>query len=407
MSDPVELFARFARICGEVQRKAIELENHPDRRKQLRRFSAREVAAVLKLAPGQLRGLLRQEGFPRGSTGAGRRRTFAIADVHAARAWLRQAGGGERLAAPRDRERERLPVVTFVNFKGGSGKTTSATHFAQYMALGGYRVLLVDLDPQASATALFGLAPASDVDERQTFAAWVRRSGAAPVAARSVIRPTYWPGLDLVPASIGLQHAEYELVGRLVQDRAFPFYAQLQELIDAVGDPYDVVVCDCRPDVGMLTINALITSTGLVIPVPPSMIDFASSGEFFRFMAEVAADLRGSLGRGAMRYDFVRVLTTKYRQTDRNQAEIVRWKRAFFGDAVLPEPMVDTAVLDAAGIVKETLYEFEPAGGSRRTYERGLAAMNAVNAAIEAELLAAWGRPGHGCRPGHQQGKAA
>lgn len=392
MSDPVEMFARYASICREVQRKAIELENHPDQRKHLRHFSAREVADILGVSQSHLRNLVRSEGFPEGLTAKNGRRTFSIEEIHAARAWLAQSTGSARYSPGRRPESEPLQVVTFVNFKGGSGKTTSAVHFAQYLALNGYRVLLVDLDPQASATALFGLAPATEVDEATTFAGWVRRD--AKDRKAPPVQPTYWPNLDLIPSSIGLQHAEYELMGRLLQDRAFPFYAQLQELIGAVGDGYDVVVCDCRPDVGMLTINALIAATALVIPIPPSMIDFASSGEFFRFMSEVADDLRGNLGGDVMHYDFVRVLTTKYRQTDRNQAEIVRWKKAFFQEAVLDSPMVETAVIDAAGIVKESLYEYEPQG-SRRTYDRGLDAMNEVNAALEAEVLAVWGRARH------------
>jgi chromosome partitioning protein len=92
-----------------------------------------------------------------------------------------------------------------------------------------------------------------------------------------------------------------------------------------------------------------------------------------------------------MAYDFVRILTTKYRPTDRNQSEMVSWTRALFGMAVLEKAMVETAVMDAAGILKETLYEYEPSG-NRRTYERGLEAMSRVNAALEAELLRVWGR---------------
>jgi chromosome partitioning protein len=389
--DVESLFQRFAGLCREVQQKAIELENHPDKRKSLRRFSARETAEILGISPSHLRNLVREPPFPQGAIGSGGRRSFSLAEIQAARAWLHHTTGHPRYAPRRRRPDEKLQVVTFVNFKGGSGKTTSAIHFAQWLALQGYRVLLADLDPQASATALFGLAPATEVDDGITFAAWLRREAIDPKLARGLVRSTYWQGLDLLPANIGLQHAEYELVGRLLQQRDWPFYAQLGALLDELAPDYDVVICDCRPDVGMLTINALLAATGLVVPMPPSMIDFASSGEFFRFMAEVAADLRAHLSASAMAYDFVRILTTKYRPTDRNQSEMVSWTRALFGMAVLEKAMVETAVMDAAGILKETLYEYEPSG-NRRTYERGLEAMSRVNAALEAELLRVWGR---------------
>ena len=391
IEEPARLFADYARFCRDVQRRAIEFENQPERRKHLRAFNGREVADILGISQSHLRNLVRDQNFPQGVVSSNGRRSFAIEDIHAARLALYQLTGNPRYNPRRQpRVGEKLQVVTFVNFKGGSGKTTSATHFAQYLALNGYRVLLIDLDPQASATALFGLAPALEVEEQATFAGWVRGERTT-ARADAIACSTYWPNIDLIPATIGLQHVEYELVGRLARQRDYPFYAELLGLVGVLEDRYDVVVCDCRPDVGMLTINALIAATALVIPIPPSMMDFASSGEFFRFMSEVVEDLKLALGDKVMTYDFVRVLTTKYRPADRSQSDIVRWMSAIFKDTALQYQMLETAVIDAAGIVKETLYEYEPTS-NRRSYERGLEAMNRVNAALEDELLAVWGR---------------
>jgi len=384
------LFERYAEVCRAIQRKAIELENHPERKKQLRLFQAREAAEVLGISPSHLRNLVRTDGFPSGSVTSNGRRLFAIEDIQAARAWLARTTQNPRYR-PGRQAGQPLKTVTFLNFKGGSGKTTSAVHFAQFMTLHGYRVLLVDLDPQASATSLLGLAPHADVTPEDTFAGWIRRdvNESASALAAALPRHTHWPGLDLLPAAIALQHAEYELMGRLINDRSYPFYDELRQLTAYLDARYDLVVCDCRPDVGMLTINALIAATGLVVPMPPSMIDFASSGEFFDFMAGIVRDFHDSVSAGVMDYDFVRILTTKHRPSDKNQAEIVAWKHAFFREAVLDEIMVETAVLDAAGLVKETLYEFEPPS-NRRSYDRALQAMNASNRAIEAELRKAW-----------------
>ena len=393
MDNVVASFERYARLCREVQERAIALENHPEQRKRLRRFPAREVAEILGISASHLRNLVREPGFPQGELHGGGRRSFTLDDLAAARTWLHRATGNSRYAFRGRRGPDRLQAVAFVNFKGGSGKTTSASHFAQWLVLQGHRVLLVDLDPQASATALLGLAPAVDIAEEDTFAAWIRREvdDEEAALAERLVRRTYWPGLDLLPANIGLQHAEYDLVGNLLRHRDWPFYAQLKSLLDRLEPSYDVAVIDCRPDVGMLTINALIAATGLVVPIPPSMIDFASSGEFFRFMAEIARDLRQHLSARIMTYDFIRVLTTKHRSTDRNQAEMISWTRALFGEAVLENSMLETSLMDAAGLLKETLYEYEPVG-NRRSYERGLEAMNAVNRSLEQEILRAWGR---------------
>ena len=403
MIDIEGMFKGYADVCSEVQRRAVAMENHPDRQKRLRHFPLREVAEYLSLSQSHLRTLLRENAdFPRGASGDTGRKNFLAEEIHEAREWLWKSTGNTRYRRHRDPSLgEKLQVVSFVNFKGGSGKTTSSTHFAQYLALHGYRVLLVDLDPQASATALFGIHPDTEVAEDETFAGWVRRSETRPDAegverdrapgevARGMVRKTYWPGLSLVPASIALQNAEFELISRIRSENAF--FRELSGFLNEISDDYDIVVCDCRPDVGVLTINSLVAATGLVVPIPPQMIDFASSGEFFRFMSEIARDFRRNVSRDMMNYDFVRILTTKYKPADRSQTAIVNWERALFSDAVLEHPMVDTAMMDSAGILKETLYEFEPTG-NRRTYERALEAMNLVNGAIEAELLQVWGR---------------
>ncbi|WGF90733.1 AAA family ATPase [Marinivivus vitaminiproducens] len=397
MTGYAERFEWYASVCHSVQQRAIELENQPDKRKGLRMFAPKEVAAILGISPGHLRNLHREPNFPPGRSAGNGRRSYSIDDLHAARAWLFDQTNSARYdPSRRENEGEKLQTIAFVNFKGGSGKTTSATHFAQYLALHGYRVLLIDLDPQASATALFGLHPDTDVAPEATFAGWTRRDDDADAAslAKRMPQTTYWPRLDLIPASLALQQVEYELVGTLLAQRRYPFYDQLRQLLAHVSERYDVVVCDCRPDVGMLTLNALIAATGLVVPMPPSMIDFASSGEFFRILAQIARDLT-EVAPGALAYDFVRVLITKHKMADRNQEAIVAWQRAHFGGSALDAPMLETALVDAAGILKETLYEYEPEG-NRQTYQRGLTAMNRVNASLEAELLRVWGRSATG-----------
>ena len=96
-------------------------------------------------------------------------------------------------------------MVAFANFKGGSAKTTGSVHCAQYLALQGYRVLMVDLDSQGSATAQFGLDPSNEVGADNSFAAWtVAREDGRFLDPRSLCQRTYWPGIHLVPAGAAL-----------------------------------------------------------------------------------------------------------------------------------------------------------------------------------------------------------
>ena len=100
-----------------------------------------------------------------------------------------------------------MQVLSVVNFKGGSGKTTTAAHLAQYLALTGHRVLAIDLDPQASLSALHGIQPELDKNP-SLYEALRYDEDRKPIS--HTIRPTNFPGLDIVPANLELQEYEYE-----------------------------------------------------------------------------------------------------------------------------------------------------------------------------------------------------
>jgi chromosome partitioning protein len=142
----------------------------------------------------------------------------------------------------------------FANQKGGVGKTTTAINLAAYLGLAGKKVLLVDMDPQANATSSLG---------------HDKRSGGpsvydALVGARSVhevISPTSHAGVDLLPSAIQLAGAEIELVGVIARE------ARLQRVLKGVVEGYDYVLIDCPPSLGLLTVNALMASDGVIIPV--------------------------------------------------------------------------------------------------------------------------------------------
>ncbi|HEX2524777.1 MAG TPA: plasmid partitioning protein RepA [Geminicoccus sp.] len=386
--DLVTLFDEHASMADAVQQRIIEIDNKPERTKTFRKLPTREAAELLGISDSYLRRLVLDEpDLPKGESVGTARRVFAVDEVHRIREWLASRNEDARYR-PARRGEEALRVVTVCNFKGGAAKTTTAVHLAQYLALHGWRVLLVDLDSQASATGMFGISADEEVGETETFYGYVRGDVDQLSAC---IRKTYLPGLDLLPANLALYRVEFELPVRQIKERTFRFWTLLRSGLESVQKDYDVVVCDCPPSLGYLTINALFASNGLIIPVPPSMLDFASTGRFFRMLGDTLADIRSFDPKSPPLLSFVRVLISRFQPNDKNQQRIAAWMTSTFADGLMDARMVHTTALDQAGNVKRTLYELDPREG-RRVLDRALEHLNGVNAEIRTLIEKSWGR---------------
>jgi len=384
-----ERLSHGADVCQLTQQKIVELENAPEDRKRLRQFPTAEAAVLLGVSESYLRQITKDGAEFTCGTVAGNnyRRTFTLLELHSILDGLYEKTGDERYRRRRN-PTEKLQVVAVANFKGGAAKTTTAVHLAQYMALRGYRVLAVDLDSQASLTSLFGLQPDTDVAHDETLYPVFR--GEADTL-KNCVRSTYWPRLDLVPANLSLSQAEFEMPVRAQREKNFAFWLVLREAIQKSAPAYDVMILDCPPSLGFMSINAIFAATGVIVPVPPSMIDFASTGQFFRMCSQVLEQVE-EIDPHGKDVDFFKILVAKHVVTDQNQKQIIHLMGANFGDMLLQNPMAVTTALDAAGLRKRTYYEIEDQVGTRQSYLRGMAFLNAVNAEIESVMLRVWGR---------------
>ena len=168
------------------------------------------------------------------------------------------------------------------------------------------------------------------------------------------------------------------------------FITRISKAIAEVDDRYDVVVIDCPPQLGFLTLTALCAATGVLVTVHPQMIDIASMNQFLTMASGLLSVLRQKAG--ALDVDFNRFLITRYEPNDGPQSQIVAFLRSLFGDEVLLHPMVKSTAVSEAGLRKQTLYEVHRDQVHRQTYERAIESMDAVNGEIEGLIKSFWGR---------------
>ena len=386
---------RIDTLVGDhAQRLSETLQAHraqlfpPNAQRSLRKFTSGEVADLLGVKDAYLRKLHLDGKGPEPEIRAGGRRYYSPEDIQALRSYLETGAKVSGTYLPGRKDGDKLQVITVINFKGGSGKTTTAAHLAQKMALDGYRVLAIDLDPQASLSALHGFQPEFDLLDGGTLYDAIRYED--PVPLRDVIQKTYFTNLDLVPGNLDLMEFEHDTPRALANRDGSMFFTRIGEALAGVEGDYDVVVMDCPPQLGFVTMSALSAATAVLVTVHPQMLDVMSMCQFLL----VTSNLLGVVGEagGDMSYDWLRYVVTRYEPGDGPQNQMVSFMRNMFGDHVLNHTVLKSTAISDAGITKQTLYEVEKAQFTRSTYERAIESLNAVNGEIEDLVQAAWGR---------------
>lgn len=375
-------------LSGQLQ-VLFEKLFSPTSKKSLRRFSSNEAAKLLGVTDSYVRHIASQEETVTSEKTSTGRRTFSLEEINTIRQIL---GRTKPSYLPGRREGDHLQVIAVTNFKGGSGKTTTAIHLAQFLALRGYRVLAVDLDPQASMSAILGFQPEFDVSDNETLYGAIRYdSERRPVG--EVVRQTYFPGLDLIPGNLELHEFEHDTPRALAaRDSADTdlFFMRVGAALTEIQDRYDVVVIDCPPTLGFLTLSALCAATAVLITVHPQMLDVASMNQFLSMTSDLLSVVREAGGN--LDYDWMRYLITRYEPNDGPQAQIVAFLRSLFDERVLTPMMVKSTAISDAGLSKLTIYEAGRETMHRQTYDRAVEAMDNVNSDIEALIQKGWGR---------------
>jgi chromosome partitioning protein len=280
----------------------------------------------------------------------------------------------------RDPATDQPIVMACQNFKGGVGKSTTCVNFAHYLALKGYRVLVVDTDSQATTTSMFGYVPDAEIDEDATvlpFLAGYQKT------LEYAVRKTYWPNIDLIPACLSLYEAEIAIVVHLAaqedEARRVAFFSELKYGIQTVADRYDVILLDSPPALGMISINVLLAADALLVPSAARMFDFSSTVQFFRMVKNYIGQLDAK-----KEYRWISVLTTLFDQRYESQKQFFEVMRTCFGDSVFQRVFFHAAeVINSAA---QFVGPYEQPKPNRKVLEM----MDAVFGEIEVAVLKEW-----------------
>jgi chromosome partitioning protein len=383
-----------ASIASNAARLSEALNNHmrnsfqPDSRKTLRKFHPAEVSELTGISMSNLRTRHQEGDFPDVETDSRGRRLYTAQEIDQIRHVMAKTGRNGETYIPGRRENDALQVISIVNFKGGSSKTTSAIHLAQRYALRGYRVLTIDMDPQASLTTMFGYRPEIEFAESGTIYEALKYED--PVPLSQVIRKTYFHNLDLAPAGLLLSEYETETAYALQHKIDPPFTQRLAIALDEIEADYDLVIIDCPPQLGFTTMTALLASTGLLITVVPSMLDVASMAQFLEMAGETVQTLEEAAG--PIDWNFLKFLIARYEPTDVPQSQMAGFLRSILLDQVLTTPMLKSTAISDAGMTQQTIYELDPSQVVKKTLVRILESVNGVADEFEKTIQQAWGR---------------
>ena len=236
-------------------------------------------------------------------------------------------------------------VISFANQKGGVAKTTTTLNLGVALAEQGLKVLLVDLDPQGNLTMSQGLNP--DTIERSMFDVLVHR-----LPIQEVVHHTE---VDLAVSSIDLAGAELALSSMIGRERA------LEKAIAPVRENYDYVLIDTPPSLGLLTINALVASNGVIVPVQCEYLSLRGLVQLENTLSMIRENLNPDVGIEG-------ILPTMYDMRTLHSREAVEILQENFGDLVFDTKIRKTVRYAEAPVKGTSVLKYEPSGSAAQAY---------------------------------------
>ncbi len=401
----------------------------PEMEKTLRRFSSWEVSELIfGLNQSTFRGKLAADpSLPGGQVEPdGRQRWFSLEEINELRRKLKI--NRKSLMPPRPVGKRALRTAV-ANFKGGAGKSTVALHFAHGAALDGYRVLVVDFDPQATLSHSMGL---NDVAEDHTVWGIMARDlifetermnravqgaesgtalphrklpesvtglGLADLRVADFIRPTSWPTIDVIPSCANAAFVEFASAQYRHLNPEWSFFAAVSRYLDQIpDDAYDIVLFDCPPAIGYQTMNAVFAADMLYIPSGPGYWEYDSTTSFIGQLSEALEDLSYGFdktlptGKVSLPKAFhdIRFLLTRFEPgNDLHRAMYDAFVKVF-GDNVATHQVEMTRAVEQSGRFLSSVYEMDYRDMTRETWRRARSTFDRAYQEFREAMLIAW-----------------
>lgn len=423
-NDLERLQAQSLKMQGWIRRQTFS----PSNEKTLRRFSSWEVAELIfRMNQSTFRGKLAAEpNLPGGEVEEdGRQRWFSLEEINELRRRIKV--NRKSLMPPRP-EGKRAIRAAIANFKGGAGKSTVALHFAHAAALDGYRVLVVDFDPQATLSHSMGLTDigedhtvwgimARDLEretDRMNAAATGAESGTAlprrklPASIRDMglgqlrtsdfIKSTAWPTIDIIPSCANAAFVEFASAQYRHLNPEWTFFGAVSRFLDALpDDAYDLILFDCPPAIGYQSMNAVFAADVLYIPSGPGYWEYDSTTSFIGQLAEALGDLSEGFENfptGKIRlpkaFADIRFLMTRYEPSNELHVAMLDAFRQVFGDRVTESPIELTRAVEQSGRFLSSVYEIDYREMTRGTWRRARGTFDRAYEEFRGHLVAAW-----------------
>ncbi len=231
-------------------------------------------------------------------------------------------------------------VITIANQKGGVGKTTTAINLAAALAAKKKRTLLVDMDPQGNSTISF-------VPEERIQGSVYEALTSSAAQFKDIICETDIPELSLVPSRISLAKLESKLIGE------FDAHFRLRDRIEAVRSNYDFIIIDTPPTLGLITVNALVAATHLLIPIQPSYYALEGTDDLLETLDKVKSRPNPEL-------QVLGVLITLHDKRTTLSRDVSEKIQDAFGDKVFKTVISRSIRLEESPAYKESIFSFAP-----------------------------------------------